>query len=184
MFTHKEIFDLLKAWIAVTVAFVILYFKDISNLLPLFIVLLFTVGIGFLLHELAHKFLAIKYRCHTEFKADNKMLLFMIATSFFGFVFAAPGGVYISGLVDKRKYGLVSLAGPLTNMVLALIFLGLNYLTGLNILIYGYIINSWLGLFNMLPFFGLDGYKVFIWNKLIYSIFLIFGVILTSLSYI
>jgi len=183
MFTHREIIDLLKAWIAVTIAFTILYFRNISGAVVLFIMLFFTVGIGFLLHELAHKFLAIKYRYHSEFMADNKMLIFMIVVSFFGIVFAAPGGVYIKGLIDRKKNGLISLAGPLTNMVLALIFLGLTYVININLLAYGFVINSWLGLFNMLPFFGLDGHKVLLWNKGIYTLALIFGIILTGLSY-
>ena len=183
MFTKDELIDLLKAWIAVTIAFTILYFSGISTLIPLFIVLFFTVGVGFLLHELAHKFLAIRYNYKTQFIADNKMLIFMIITSFFGIVFAAPGGVLISGLVDKRKNGLISLVGPLTNMLLALLFLSLSIITNLNMLKYGFIINSWLGLFNMLPFFGMDGHKVFAWNKIIYFIFLVIGLILTLLSY-
>lgn len=184
MFTKDELIDLLKAWIAVTIAFTILYFSGISTLIPLFIVLFFTVGVGFLLHELAHKFLAIRYGYHTQFIADNKMLIFMIVISFFGIVFAAPGGVYIKGLMDRKKNGLISLAGPLMNMILALIFLGLTYITNVNLLAYGFVINSWLGLFNMLPFFGLDGHKVLLWNKGIYVLALIFGIILTGLSYV
>lgn len=185
MFSRNEVIDLFKAWSAIAIAFTILYINSVgfSSLIPLFMVMLFTVGIGFLLHELSHKFLAIKYNCYTEFRADNKMLIFMIITSFLGIVIAAPGGVYISGLIDKKKNGLISLSGPVMNMILAILFLLATNYTGIELLRYGFIINSWLGLFNMLPFFGLDGLKVFRWNKLVYFIFLIIGFALTALSY-
>ena len=33
---------------------------------------------------------------------------------------------------------------------------------------YGLLINSWLALFNMIPFWNFDGKKIFIWNKTIW----------------
>lgn len=168
-FSSIEIKELLKAWIAVTLAFTILFLDEatVSSIVALFVISLFTVGIGFLLHELAHKYFATKYGCWAEFRADNKMLLVMLAMSFFGFIFAAPGGVFIRGRVDVRKNGIISLAGPMTNIVLACLFLVLAYL-GLPFMRYGFTINGWLALFNMIPFYGFDGQKVLAWNKVVY----------------
>ena len=165
-----EIKELTKAWLAISIAFTILLTGTELGLLPTFFLSLLTVGLGFLLHELAHKTVAQRYGCHAEFRANNGMLLLAIAISFVGFVFAAPGAVMIKGFLTKRENGIVSVAGPLTNLVLALLFLPLGFMDGLLGAIgsYGFIINSWLGLFNMIPMFPLDGAKVWNWNKLVY----------------
>ena len=168
-FSSIEIKELLKAWIAVTLAFTILFLDELSfsSAITLFAISLFTVGIGFLLHEVMHKYFATKYGCWAEFRADNKMLIVMILMSFFGFIFAAPGGVYIRGRIDARKNGIISLAGPMTNVALSLIFLLLSSY-GMPYVDYGFRINSWLALFNMIPFYGFDGQKVLAWNKVVY----------------
>lgn len=182
-FSPIEIRDILKAWIAVTLAFTVLYFDSLDTAVNLFLVILLTVGLGFLLHELMHKFFATRYGCWAEFRADNKMLLVMIVMSFFGFIFAAPGGVFIQGRIDRQKNGIISLAGPMTNAALALIFLFLSYL-GLELFSYGFKINSWLALFNMIPFYGFDGQKVLFWSKPAYFAALALSASLVFLIYL
>ncbi len=176
-FSSDEIIEIAKAWLAISIAFAIVLGKsDIfsSSFLLNFIVSAITVGLGFLLHELAHKMLAQKYGCFAEFKAFNFMLILAIASSFFGFIFAAPGAVFISGHVTTSRNGKISLAGPLVNIALAIIFLVLAMLDLGNFLnlvtSYGASINSWLALFNLIPILGLDGSKVLTWNKPIYFI--------------
>ena len=64
--------------------------------LVFFGIALLTVGIGFILHEMAHKFTAIRYGYWAEFRKDNSMLLVAVAlASLVGFVFAAPGATVI-----------------------------------------------------------------------------------------
>ena len=98
----------------------------------------------------------------------------MLALAFiFGFVFAAPGAVFIMGQVGVVRNGRISVAGPITNLVLAVLFLPLIYFGGdfVQILgLYGFSINTWLALFNMIPVWNLDGKKVFVWNKTVYFI--------------
>ena len=179
-FSQIERIDIIKAWIAISLAFAILYTKALNELIPNFLMSVFTVGIGFLLHELAHKYLAQKYKCFAEFRADNKMLLIAIVSSFFGFIFAAPGGVVIQGYVDRKKYALIAGAGPLTNIILAFIFLALSFMPLLRtISLFGFTINSWLALFNLLPFFPFDGSKIIQGNKILY-----FSLLIISLSLI
>ena len=176
-FSSYEKVELLKAWGAVSLAFAILLVGGFpglfsSDALVMFVVAAVTVGVGFLLHELAHKFLAQRYGCWAEFRSDGRMLIFMIAVSFFGFVFAAPGAVMIHGLVDRVRNGKISVVGPLTNIVLAAVFWILGILAGeplRTFFSYGFMINSWLGLFNMLPFWNFDGAKVFQWHKGVYA---------------
>ena len=98
--------------------------------------------------------------------------------SFFGFIFVAPGGVYIRNHVTVRKNGIISLAGPATNLVLTVLFvaIALAFPALSSPALYGAVINSWLALFNMLPFPFFDGSKVLVWNKLVYGIVLIISI--------
>ena len=174
-FSNEEIFDIIKAWLAISIAFAILLSKNEIFSPSFFINLLvsgITVGLGFLLHELAHKKLAQKYGCFAEFRAFNIMLVVAILFSFVGFIFAAPGAVFISGHVTTSRNGKISLAGPLVNIALAIIFLLLIQLdlgSFFNLVTnYGANINAWLALFNLIPILGLDGTKVLAWNKPVY----------------
>lgn len=188
VFSKEEKKDIIKAWTAIAVAFGILETNNFfsSDFLINFFISFITAGIGFLFHELAHKYVAQKYKYFAEFKADNKMLLIAIASSFFGFLFAAPGGVVIEGGLDKRKYALIAGAGPLLNIIIAILFLGLSFvnLQLVEIIaLYGFSINSWLALFNLIPFFPFDGGKIVTGNKVLYFSLLISSFILMFLSF-
>ena len=105
----------------------------------------------------------------------------MVVLSFFGFIFAAPGGVFIANHVTLRKNGIISLAGPLTNIVFGVLFAGLTFIlpTPLQPLgLYGMNINFWLGFFNLLPLPGIDGSKVLAWNKWVYAVTFIASIVL------
>lgn len=173
-FSKIEKRDLFKAWIAITLAFTIINLESFDLLLILigFIMSGITVGVGFIFHELAHKFLAQRYGCLAEFRSNDQMLIFAIITSFFGFLFVAPGAVFIRGNVTKDQSGKISSAGIFANIVLAFMFLllmllGLPFLTTLSV--YGVTINSWLAVFNLIPFGNFDGIKVLSWNKFVYG---------------
>ena len=81
-----------------------------------------------MLHELAHKFVAIHYGFWAEYKLWVQGLILAVVISVISnFIFAAPGAVYIHGeYISDEQNGKISLAGPLTNIVLALIFLSIN----------------------------------------------------------
>ena len=186
-----EIVDILKAWLALSLAFTFIYAGasvlggDIQKIFSLhfisiFFISMFTAGIGFLLHELAHKFVAQHYGCAAEFRAWDQLLYLAVGLAvFIGFIFAAPGAVMISGMITRKENGLISAAGPATNYVLAMLFLGLLYLLPQwsNIFATGFSINIWLGIFNLIPFGPLDGRKVFYWNKIVWSGLVLFGVL-------
>src|SRR3989344_9007542 len=105
------------------------------------------------------------------------MLILAILMSFLGFIFAAPGAVMISGPVGTRRNGKISVAGPIVNYVLAILFLLLYlyvpYFRGISL--YGFIINTWIGLFNMIPVWQFDGAKILRWNKIIYAAMVVIG---------
>lgn len=173
--SEKEIRDLIKAWVAISLAFAIVLRGAIGlSFYQVFIVSAIAVGAGFLLHELGHKIVAQRYGCFAEFRSFDQMLILAVIMSFFGFVFAAPGAVMINGPVGLRRNGKISAAGPIVNIVLAFVFLfGLmmqpeGFLRV--IAFYGFFINTWLALFNMIPLWNLDGAKVLRWNKKVFAI--------------
>lgn len=169
--SKRESFDLVKAWLALSVAFVILL-SDRFDLFESIFISLLTVGLAFLIHELAHKYTAMHYKAKAEFVADDFMLVTAILMSFLGFIFAAPGAVVIRGFLSRKQNGLVSAAGPWSNIVLAILFLPFAFIPGIFGIIgyYGFFINSFIGLFNMIPVWIFDGAKIIKWNKIVYFI--------------
>ncbi len=186
--SRKEVHDLLEAWILISLAFAIVMTGGLSfssAMIKSFFLSAFTVGIGFLFHELGHKIVAQMYGCFAEFRASMKMLILAIIFSFFGFLFAAPGAVVISGQVSKRQNGKIAAAGPIVNLMLSALFIPLFFLSqavGLSVLqelaSYGIWVNAFLALFNMMPFFVLDGKKVLVWSRKAYIMILVPAIIL------
>jgi len=180
-----EIQQLFTAWVAVSAAFAIamtpwgLLFT--SKIIYAFILAAISVGTGFIFHEMGHKILAQKYGCFAEFRAFNQMLILAILLSFTGFIFAAPGAVMISGRIDRKKNGMISLMGPAINFALVPIFLFVFAISSgflKDISKFGMLINCWIGIFNLIPFGNFDGIKIFKWNKIIYTITAVFGIAL------
>ena len=185
--SEREIRDLIKAWIAISIAFAIVMrgFMEM-NFYELFIISAVTVGTGFLLHELGHKIVAQRYGCFAEFRSFDQMLFLAVLMSFFGFVFAAPGAVMISGPVGVRRNGKISAAGPIINLILAFLFLSLRLVfpTGFLSIVafYGFFINSWLALFNLIPLWNFDGKKILRWNKKVYGVIMAIALVLMFLQ--
>ncbi len=176
-FSEKELIDLLWAWAALSFAFAVLLGGGARGLGQGFALRLIlaavTVGVAFLFHELAHKFMAQKYGYWAEFRRFDFGLILAVALSFVGFIFAAPGAVMIGGMPSREENGRISLAGPLMNIILAGLFsvLGvlLNFFGVFNILLqsivgFGIMINAWLALFNLIPIPPLDGSKIIGWS--------------------
>lgn len=141
---------------------------------------------AFLVHELAHKFLAQYYGSWAEFRAQLYGLIItaISALPIMPFKFIAPGAVMV-GLSDKNKFGRVALIGPLTNLVMGFSFLTLTHMFPYQSYLYaGASFNAWIAMFNLLPFGVLDGQKIFDWNKLIWACSMACAMILFVVAYI
>jgi len=75
-----------------------------------------------------------------------------------------------TGNLDRQKVGLISVAGPTTNIGLAVLFLVLDIIQPTLLFTLGAQINIWLALFNLIPFGPLDGAKILKWSKGIWLI--------------
>jgi Zn-dependent protease len=195
-FTLSEVRDLIIAFIVISLCFAIANAgRNMNAILTILPYIMVGVGTGFILHELGHKLVSMKYGYWAEFKLWPQGLIFALITSFFGFVFAAPGAVYTyaNHMTDEIN-GKISIAGPIVNIALALIFLAIavavypsalyseTYALVFIICAVGYSINSFLAVFNLLPIGNLDGSKVLTWNFGIWIVTIAIAGILTLLS--
>lgn len=194
---QRERRDLLIAWVAIAVAFSLLYVRGSINpgaFVLFFAISLLTVGVGFVLHELAHKFAAMHFGYWAEFQKDNTMLVVaVILAALAGVVFAAPGATVIYGSTTRRENGIISAAGPVTNLVLCAVFFGLFLAGGivgeyilLLVGLMGVQINAMIATFNMLPVSVLDGRKVLAWNPAVFAVLFVasLGTLIAALMFL
>ena len=184
-FSSGEILSIIAAWIVLSVA--ITYRNLVGLLLGTSSVDVVIAGFGatatgFILHEMGHKYVAIRrgYLAHFRLWIWGLVLTISIVTlSGGGLVFGAPGAVYIApaaaqfygydsgrGTVDPEEDNLIiSAAGPGINLAFAIGFLVMLFLLPSGFLLtvarYGLFLNVGLGSFNMLPISLLDGAKIF-----------------------
>jgi Zn-dependent protease len=191
-FSGRELRDLGVAWLALGIAFTFFFRRDlvfglfygvfpVKTAIVVLALSMGTVGVGFLLHELAHKVVAIRFGQIAEFRADYTMLAVAIGAGLAGFLFAAPGAVYHGGReITSRQSGLIAVAGPVTNILLAAVFLPLLLFPADGILYQagqlGVSVNLILAAFNMIPFGPLDGRKVFRWSIIAFGVTFIVSV--------
>ncbi len=157
--------------------------QEILNMLILAAIL----TTSFFIHEIAHKVIAQKSGLWAEFRLTllGSMLtvVFMMLPGPFKII--SPGAVMISGPAKQDDIGKISIAGPLTNIVLSSGFLGLSFIFPFYTWIFavGALINSYIALFNLIPFGILDGFKIFNWNKTIWSVSFVLSAVLLIISY-
>lgn len=178
---HDDIVELAKAWAGTTLAYAI-FSTGATNLLSVqlienLLVAAIVCGVGFVVHELAHRQVARRYGAAAHFAADNRWLGLSLLLAFAGIFIAAPGAVWHTGVSDARRLGHIAWVGPVSNLVLSLVFLliypisfvmGVDFDLLLTICVVGVGFNAWLGLFNMIPSGPFDGAKVIAWSPPIY----------------
>lgn len=145
---------------------------------------LFTLG--FILHELAHKFAAQSHGLWAEFRLSTAGVLITTISVFSPIKFIAPGMVLIAGMATPDVIGRVALAGPLTNLVIAFLAVLVSFAIpageAYNVLALGCFVNSYMALFNLIPFGQFDGLKVIRWSKATWALVVVLAVALLFYS--
>ena len=195
-FSMIEMRDIAIAVAVLTASFTIIFsrrwklFSDdvLTNVLWWILVSFIMVMCSFILHELGHKFTAQRYGAWSEFRMYPAGLILCLVMSVIGFLFAAPGAVYIRGYITDEMNGKISMAGPLVNIIISLPCLVLavainNGLSASLFYLLGYM-NAFLALFNMFPIPPLDGSKIYKWNPLVYVMMLVASGILLLIAFV
>lgn len=152
--------------------FIKMLFSDPRSFFAILLIISFSIS----LHELVHTWVALK--CGDDTAASNghltlnplkQMGLFSILMLLF--IGIAWGQVPVDESKMKKPYhpALVAASGPLTNLVLFVIFTFITAVTAIyvndakfavNMLTYGAVMNLVLAFFNLLPLPGLDGWHI------------------------
>ena len=196
---EKEFRDLIISALVLALAFGIALsggftaLRQPTDLIAVVGMALVAVSLGFVFHELGHRLVARRFGYFAEYVMWPTGLMVALVFSLFGFIFVAPGAVMIyprvtawgTATISREKIGLVSLAGPATNIGLVVGFLMLDAVQPARVFTMGALINTWLAVFNLIPFGPLDGAKILRWNKVIWLISIVVagGFLLSRGSY-
>lgn len=189
-FTSQEVIHLIVAFIVISLGFSItITGRDFNSLTVVLPIVMIGAGLGFIFHEIGHKLSAIHYGYWAEFRMWPTGLVISLISSFAGILIAIPGAVNIYGHLSDRENGVISVCGPIVNLILAFIFIIIShiylpvdfYTASVIYLIcnLGYQINAYLAFFNLLPIGMLDGAKVVRWSPLVWIVTIVIAGILS-----
>jgi Zn-dependent protease len=190
-FSPGEISSIIIAWLVLSVAITYSNFirlfsgtGDLTVVVAGFI----ATATGFIIHEMGHKFVAIRHGYVAHFRLwmwGLLLTLFIVIFSGGGIVFGAPGAVYIAPAAvayygydstirprdPEQENMIISAAGPGINLAFSIAFLSLFLVAQPGFLAtiaqFGFTLNVGLGSFNMIPIPPLDGSKIFRKNLLV-----------------
>lgn len=184
-FSRREIIHLVAAGLLVVgvgLTIPTISYNDYSTLA----LLAATFTMSFLIHEIAHKVMAQRNGLWAEFRLNSTgtiLTLLSMISSYLKII--GPGAVIVSGSADERTVGKISIVGPTSNIVLATIFYAMVPLWMHNrIFPIVAFYNAWMAIFNLVPLGMLDGYKVFKWNKRVWTLAFAGSVALVAVTFL
>ncbi|MBU2560718.1 MAG: hypothetical protein KKD17_00310 [Nanoarchaeota archaeon] len=146
------------------------------------IITLILVAIAMAVRELAHRTIAIWLGYKSQYKLWLLGLVIGLVVAFVsnGYLFfIAPGTMIITHLavhrLGKAHYelsykhlGWIAMAGPIANMLLAVVFKTLSVATAIPVFEKAMIINIWIALFDMVPIPPFNGSRTFFGSRYVY----------------
>ncbi len=132
------------------------------------------IAISVAIHEISHRNIARRYGCISRYVLDPLGLILTLLSTFSPYLkIIVPGYVLITcpsywglgGRGSKDVLILATIAGPLSNIVLGIIFRITAILVGAEFFKIVFLdvsrLNGWLAFFNLLPVGPLDGARIF-----------------------
>ena len=149
----------------------------------------FILTASFFAHEVAHKVTAQRRGLWAEFRLTMwGAILTSISIISPLFKIISPGAVMISGSARKEEMGKISLAGPVTNIVLSSVLLGVGLAFSKSafswVFFLGAFLNGFMAVFNLIPFGIFDGFKIFSWDKKVWGAAFAASAALTAVTYV
>jgi Zn-dependent protease len=142
---------------------------------------------SFFMHEFAHKITAQRAGLWSEFRLTvwGAVLTAISAVSPL-FKIISPGAVMIAGPAQSKDIAKISIAGPITNIVLSTVLLSGSIIPSPYSfsLLYGGFFNAFIASLNLIPFAILDGLKIYNWNKKVWAMIFAPALVLLIISYV
>jgi Zn-dependent protease len=187
LFSTKEIMHLAAAALLAVCAGLSLFLFSNRFSVNYVLVVVFAgiFAVSFLAHEMAHKMVAQRQGLWAEFRLSltgAALTLLSMAVPYPKII--SPGQVIVAGSVDHRTMGKISVAGPITNILFASLFmLGAVFLPSHRVfLTYLVVFNSWIAVFNLIPFGVFDGFKIFNWSRKVWALVFTASAVLLTIS--
>jgi len=174
LFSSTEIRDLMLSALLVSgVGLSFLGFRVVASPLNIVAVLVVVFTGSFLIHEMAHKFVAQRYGLWAEFRLTLIGALLTLISVVSPFKIISPGAVMIAGVAGKDTVGKTAVSGPITNLVICVGSFAFTFLIPLRnplfeVALFCAAFNAFIAVLNLVPFGMFDGWKVFQWSKLIW----------------
>ncbi len=134
---------------------------------------------SFLMHEMAHKFVAQHYGMWSEFRMTVQGYYLSAIAILLSFPIFGTGAVFTSSATSENAGAKTKVAGPATNLLIGgAVMAGTAILMAIQIPLTYFVVifakyvmtlNAILGLFNMIPLEPFDGAAIFRWNKVVWA---------------
>jgi hypothetical protein len=127
-------------------------------------------GMTTVIHELAHWYYATRYGTRTELRFWGiGTLALLVTTLLFGVVFGQPARTIINSpeKLEKKKMGIISMAGPLVSLSISAVFLMVMAFGGSfsYIGVKGLPISMVACVYSLLPIYPMEGKNVWNWDR-------------------
>ncbi|AWX32132.1 hypothetical protein [Methanosphaera sp. BMS] len=175
-FTKDEIRNILISIIVISILFTINTTQKIGwtnkEIINILIITLILFSISLIAKIYSQKYLARKYHYHIEYKIWGYGIIFAVVTMLLNIFIITPGyfkyGLYDRIATDEEK-AKIAVTGSAINIILAVIFLMALIILKYSIMtasiiklamLIGFYINTYMAVFNLIPFMTLDGMKI------------------------
>lgn len=132
-------------------------------------------GLTGVIHEIAHRYYAYRYKAVAEYKFWSIGTVTMLFTVLaFSVPFGQPARTLVdyNGEMGKHKTGVIALAGPAVSLSLAIVFLLLLMYAGSFTTLWksGFTMCMLACVYSLMPFEPMEGAKVLKWNKVAWAV--------------